>query len=184
VMCCTWRDVDFRNRVVRVTAKPRWGFKPKNKDEREVPVPGSLLAELKAHQERQGGKANPNNLLFPNQTGNPDKQHETRLKRIAYKAGLNCGRCLTRGGHKCAEGEFCGNWFLHRFRHTFATRNLQDHVCDIRTLQQWLGHKDLASTMVYLKAVRSKDVTARVDASELAAFAAATAGMAQGHAVP
>jgi integrase len=106
-----------------------------------------------------------------NQTGNPDKQHEIRLKWIAYKAGLNCGRCLTRGGHKCAEGDFCGNWFLHRFRHTFATRNLQDHVCDIRTLQQWLGHKDLASTMVYLKAVRSKDVTARVDASELTAFA-------------
>lgn len=22
------------------------------------------------------------------------------------------------------------NWFLHKFRHTFATRNLQDHVCD------------------------------------------------------
>ena len=40
-----------------------------------------------------------------------------------------------------------------------------------RTLQLWLGHNDLASTMVYLKAVRNKDVAARVNGSELAAFA-------------
>lgn len=58
---------------------------------------------------------------------------------------------------------------------------MQEHVCDIRTLQVWLGHSDLghsdlASTMVYLKAMRNKDVVARVDGSELAAFAAATAG--------
>jgi len=59
------------------------------------------------------------------------------------------------------------DWFLHKFRHTFATRNLQEHVCDIRTLQLWLGHSDLASTMVYLKAVGSKDVAARVNGSEL-----------------
>ncbi|MGB8323891.1 MAG: hypothetical protein WCE52_13110 [Candidatus Acidiferrum sp.] len=52
-----------------------------------------------------------------------------------------------------------------------ATRNPQDHVCDIKTLQNWMGHKDLASTMVYLKAVRNKDVMARVNSSELAAVA-------------
>jgi hypothetical protein len=27
-------------------------------------------------------------------------------------------------GNKCAEGPFCSNFFLHKFRHTFATRNL------------------------------------------------------------
>jgi integrase len=68
-----------------------------------------------------------------------------------------CGRCTSRHGNKCVEGEYCSNWFLHKFRHTFATRNLQDHVCDIRTLQLWLGHSDLASTMIYLKAVRNKE---------------------------
>jgi len=47
----------------------------------------------------------------------------------------------------------------------------EDHVCDIKTLQNWMGHKDLASTMVYLKAVRNKDVMARVNSSELAALA-------------
>ena len=69
-----------------------------------------------------------------------------------------------------SEGPYCSNFFLHKFRHTFATRNLRDHVCDIKTLQNWMGHKDLASTMVYLKLVRNKDVMARVNSSELAAL--------------
>jgi integrase/recombinase XerD len=171
VRYCTWQDVDFSSRVVRVTAKPRWGFKPKNKEEREIPVPASLLAELAAHRERQKDRPNPRNLVFPSGRGGPDQAQEAKLKGIAYKAGLNCGVCLTRHGNKCSEGAYCSKWFLHKFRHTFATKNLQDHVCDIRTLQAWLGHNDLASTMVYLKAVRNKDVTRRIDASELAAFA-------------
>lgn len=175
VRYCTWRDVDFRNHAVRVTAKTQWGFKPKNKEEREIPVPLSLILELKLHKGRQS-KNNPNDLVFPTSTGEPDKKHEWKLKRIAYNAGLNCGRCLSRHGNKCSEGEFCSHWFLHKFRHTFATRNLQEHVCDIRSLQLWLGHSDLASTMVYLKAVRNKDVATRVNGSELAAYAAASSG--------
>ena len=42
-----WRDIDFRTQVIRVTRKPLYGFKPKNKEEREVPVPASLLSALK-----------------------------------------------------------------------------------------------------------------------------------------
>jgi integrase len=174
VRYCGWRDIDFRTHVVRVTAKPQHGFTPKNKEEREIPVPESLISGLRVHKERYKGRANPNDLVFPTVNGEPDKNHEWKLKRIAYKAGLNCGRCTSRHGNKCSEGEYCSNWFLHKFRHTFATRNLQEHVCDIRTLQLWLGHSDLASTMVYLKAVRNKDIAARVNGSELAAFAVAS----------
>jgi integrase len=46
----TWRDIDFRTHVVRVTRKPLYGFKPKNKEEREVPVPESLIAAFKKIQ--------------------------------------------------------------------------------------------------------------------------------------
>jgi len=179
VRYCTWRDVDFQNHVVRVTAKPQWGFKPKNKEEREIPIPAALLTELKAHKERQSAAQNSSNLVFPTATGEPDRKHELKLKRIAYRAGLNCGRCTSRHGNTCSKGGYCSNWFLHKFRHTFATQNLQDHVCDIRTLQQWLGHNDLASTMVYLKAVRSKDVVERINACKLTAFAFTASETAQ-----
>ncbi len=167
----TWRDVDFRNHALRVTAKPQYEFKPKNKEEREVPVPESLLALMKAHKERQHG--HPNNLVFPTSSGAPDKKHDNKLKKLAYRAGLNCGTCESKHGNKCSDGPYCSQWFLHKFRHTFATRNLQEHVCDIRTLQLWLGHSDLASTMVYLKAVRSKDVMDKVNRSPLAVYAVA-----------
>ncbi|MGB8323247.1 MAG: tyrosine-type recombinase/integrase [Candidatus Acidiferrum sp.] len=163
----TWRDVDFRTQVIRVTRKPLYGFKPKNKEEREVPVPASLIGALKKYK---GSKKLPEALVFPNESGRPDKRHEFKLKRIAFHAKMNCGQCISKHGNKCSEGPYCSNFFLHKFRHTFATRNLQDHVCDIKTLQNWMGHKDLASTMVYLKAVRNKDVMARVDASKLAAL--------------
>jgi integrase len=165
----TWRDIDFRTQVIRVTRKPLYGFKPKNKEEREVPVPASLIAALKKYKGSK--KPTTDALVFPNESGRPDKRHEFKLKRIAFHSKLNCGQCVSKHGNKCSEGPHCSNFFLHKFRHTFATRNLQDHVCDIKTLQSWMGHKDLASTMIYLKAVRNKDVMGRVNSSELAALA-------------
>ena len=165
-----WRDIDFRRGTVRVTAKPQLGFKPKNKEEREIPVPSALLGALKDYKNRQQGP-NPYNLVFPTEAGRPDKNFESKLKNIAKRAGLNCGTCASRHGNRCSEGPYCSNWFLHKFRHTFATVNLEGNVCSIRKLQEWLGHKDLASTMVYLKYVRGKDVQERLDNSELAGFA-------------
>lgn len=43
----TWSDIDFRRKCARVTAKKHLGFKPKDKEEREIPVPSLLLTALK-----------------------------------------------------------------------------------------------------------------------------------------
>ena len=59
---------------------------------------------------------------------------------------------------------------MRHSRHTYATRHLQDGI-DIRTLQQWMGHRDIASTMVYLKGVRNSDIQVRLNRGSLAAFA-------------
>jgi site-specific recombinase XerD len=42
------------------------------------------------------------------------------------------------------------NFWLHKFRATLATRHLWAGV-DLRTVQHWMGRKDLESTMRYLK---------------------------------
>jgi integrase/recombinase XerD len=164
-----WPDIDFVRKCVRVTSKKQLGFKPKDKEEREIPVPSSLLTALRQYKARQSGP-NPHNLVFPTAGGKADRKFENKLKKIAYRAGLNCGHCLSRHGNKCVEGPHCGNWFLHKFRHTYATKSLEDGT-SIRTLQEWLGHSDLESTMVYLKYVRRKDIQQLVDNSELASLA-------------
>jgi integrase/recombinase XerD len=66
-------------------------------------------------------------------------------------------RTVERAGLDPAE------YFLHKFRATFATTCLQSGV-DLKTVQQWLGHTDLASTMRYLRAARGAGVQAKVEA--------------------
>ncbi len=51
-----------------------------------------------------------------------------------------------------------------------ATRHLQDGI-EIRTLQQWMGHGNIASTVVYLKGVRNADIQNRINKGSFAAFA-------------
>jgi integrase/recombinase XerD len=171
----TWRDVDFKHTAVRVTAKPHWGFHPKNWEEREVPVPLKLIALLQRFRPTTSG---PDDPVFPSSSGRPDGAMLEKLKSVVWRGKLNCGHCAVahklEGGtvkvNRCADGPFCGRWFLHKFRHTYATRHLQDGI-DIRTLQQWMGHRDIASTMVYLKGVRNSDIQVRLNKGSLAAFA-------------
>jgi site-specific recombinase XerD len=162
-------DLDFRHDMVRVTAKPEWDFTPKNWEERAVPLPRALMERLRKRKERK--KARPHDLLFANTRGRPDSEMDMMVKRVAQRARLNCGRCVTEYGNKCAEGPYCQNFFLHKFRHTFATNHLRDGV-DIRTVQTWLGHRDIKSTMVYLKGIRSKDAAQKVNSGELATLVA------------
>ena len=162
-----WRDIDFKSHTVRVTAKTEWDFTPKNWEERAVPIPAGLVERLrKLKAERD---AVPAQLVFPNGRGNPDSEMDTIIKKLAERAKLNCGHCTTQHGNKCSKGPYCQNYFLHKFRHTFATEHLR-HGVDIRTLQTWMGHRDIKSTMVYLKGVQSKDALAKVNAGALAAY--------------
>jgi integrase len=72
----SWDDIDFVRKRVRVTAKTRLGFKPKDKEEREVPVPSLLLNALQEYKARQG-TPNPHNLLFPTSRGDRTRSLKT-----------------------------------------------------------------------------------------------------------
>ena len=162
-------DLDPRNGLARVTKKALWQFTPKNHEERSVPLPDSMIDHLlRWKAERKAGAAD---LVFPNTKGKPDTLHCEIVKRVAWRAKLNCGQCMSERGYRCADGPYCERIFLHKFRHTFATQHLRDGI-DIRTLQNWMGHRDLKATMVYLKGIQSKDAVARVNAGSLAAYVA------------
>jgi len=142
VMYTYWSDVNLAACTVRVTHKPDRGWTPKAYKEREIPIPAKLAASLKAWKAKAAKDCN---LVFPTSGCRPKLDFLDCLKVVAERAKLN------------ADG-----FWLHKFRATFATRCLWAGV-DLRTVQQWLGHKDLESTMRYLKPSRSRATRDKVN---------------------
>ena len=118
-----WTDVSPRQ-FARVKSKPEWHFTPKNWEEREVPLPDRLMASLREYRQAMGTGSR---LLFPTPSGQPDRHFLRTLKHIAWTARLNCGSCKTDKSN-CRQGPYCEHWFLHKFRATYATMQLQGNV--------------------------------------------------------
>jgi integrase/recombinase XerD len=164
VMFATWKDVDLTAGTFTVKAKPAMGFKPKDSEERTIPIPSSLVRDLKAL------KGSSKSLLtFPNGQGRPNGHLLRDLKNVALRGKLNCGHCESTAKDKavtCKTHAVCEQFYLHKFRHTFACMHLLAGV-DVRTVQLWLGHSDLETTSCYLKAIsgKQKGVREKVDAT-------------------
>jgi integrase/recombinase XerD len=144
VMYTTWRNVDFTGKVISVRSKPEMGFRIKDKEERSVPVPDSLISALADRKKRSTSM-----LIFPGIHGKPDGHFLRTLQKLAFRGGLNCGECVTKAGKKCSAHAVCGEWGLHKFRRSFATMHSEAGV-SAPTIQRWLGHADLATTLRYL----------------------------------
>ena len=141
VMHMYWRDIKFADSMVRVTHKPDYSWAPKAYKEREIPVPAKLIQSLK----RAHAKSNGCPLVFPTAGCKPKLDFLDCCKAVAERAKL----------HK-------SNFWLHKFRATFATWGLWAGV-DLQTVQQWLGHSDMESTLRYLKPARSQAVRDKVN---------------------
>jgi integrase/recombinase XerD len=142
VMHCSWDDINLPRGTVTVRYKPEYGFSPKNYREREIPIPARLVKELKALKAKSDKTCG---LVFPTSGCNPKQNFLDDLKACAERAKLK-------------KADF----WLHKFRATFATWILWAGV-DLRTVQQWLGHSDMESTMRYLKPSRSQQVREKVN---------------------
>lgn len=134
----TWPDVNFNSGTVSVRHKPLYNWTPKMYKEREIPVPDSLLTKLTPIRKKTG-------LVFHTESGLPKRDF------------LHCLKANARRG-KLVESSY----YLHKFRATFATWHLQAGV-DLRTVQSWMGHTDLESTMRYLRPARHEQVRDKVN---------------------
>jgi integrase/recombinase XerD len=142
VMYTYWTDVNLTASTVRVSHKADRGWTPKAYKEREIPIPAKLAKNLTAWKAKSDKACS---LVFPTAGCNPKLDFLDGLKAVAERAKLDKE-----------------NFWLHKFRATFATWSLWAGV-DLRTVQQWLGHSDMESTMRYLKPSRSQHVRDKVN---------------------
>ncbi|MGH9771914.1 MAG: tyrosine-type recombinase/integrase [Candidatus Acidiferrales bacterium] len=119
----TWRDLDFKSACLRVSGEGKVGFSPKDYEERVIEMPPDLIAILSSLPRRA-------EWVFPTKGGKRLTHLLRQLKRIAAAAGV-------------------ADATLHKFRHTYATRLLEEGA-DIVTVQKLMGHSDLETTRKYL----------------------------------
>ena len=88
----TWRDVDFKHMAVRVTAKPHWGFHPKNWEEREVPVPQKLSRRCSGipSRKRDSGRSSVPQRHWPARRRHAGKTQGGCISRETELRSLRC----------------------------------------------------------------------------------------------
>jgi integrase len=130
-----WRDLDIEALKLRVRqAFVRGEFKsPKSaRGTRGVPMAdevGRALTELRATSRF----AEDDDLVFGHPvTGEPLDRSKVRkrFQRACRRAGVRVVR-------------------FHDLRHTFGTRIAASGEVSLRTLQEWMGHRDPTTTMIY-----------------------------------
>lgn len=143
-------------------------FTPKSHERREIPITKELVDMLQACK-----KTSQSEWIFPNETGDPEGHFLRKFKKIAFRAGLNCGNCKTTRSEgrftktqvekNCATySEGCSLHYLHRLRKTRATF-WHTHGITLRTIQAYLGHADLKTTQKYLGVQDSAEVESKIN---------------------
>jgi integrase len=131
-------DLHFDDGRIETRSKPEWGFTTKDHEQRIIPVSDTLLEVLKRYFATLDGT-----LLFPTRRGKLNKHLNRTLERIAKRAGVKLPKKP-----------------MHAFRALYATRLLRAGT-DIYTVRDHLGHSDIETTLGYLRAVESTDLTLR-----------------------
>lgn len=133
----TWSDLEDNCTVLHVQPHPPF-FQPKSHEARRIPIPAPL-SELLRRMPRG------NWLVFPTRNGRANLHLLKECKTVARRAGLDVS-----------------SWWLHKFRATYATTLLRKGV-DLRTTMALLGHREIESTMRYLRPLENETLKAKVN---------------------
>ena len=109
-----------------ITVAPQ-GQKRSTKDNliRRIPINSALRPLLKKHPKMLGSK-----LVFPDRAGGRYEKIDRQLDEAAERAGIE------------------GRVRLHQLRHAFCSHAFMNGV-DARTIQKWMGHASLTTTLRY-----------------------------------
>lgn len=134
LLALRWSDVDWlahRVRVRRSFVRGQYGTPKSKRSTRSVPLADRVASELDALSKVTAFAADSDLVFAHPHTGKPIDRSKL-LKR--YKAALSRARVR--------EVRF------HDLRHTFGTRMAATGVA-LRTIQEWMGHRDLTTTQLY-----------------------------------
>lgn len=132
-------DIDFRERMVRVTGK--------RKKQRIVPFGEPALQSLMLYLEKSRG-------LFLSEC--PETERDPNAVFLHRRGGRlttrSVGRMIDKYIRLCAD---IHDISPHSLRHTFAT-HLLDQGADLRDIQELLGHARLSTTQIYTQVSMEK----------------------------
>lgn len=130
-----WEDLDMAALKVRVSrsfVRGHYGAPKSLRSVRAIPLAPRLVAELDAwHRETPCNQESDLVLAGP-YTGRPINRAPVALffKRALERAGARPVR-------------------IHDLRHTFGTTMAASGNVSLRTIQEWMGHRDLRTTQLY-----------------------------------
>jgi integrase/recombinase XerC len=127
LMSLNLKDIDFISNIVTVTGK--------GNKERIVPVGNKCLNVIRDYINERRSMGLPCGINSPVFLSDHIKRLDQRTARgILHKQFI--------------KAKFTKKASPHTLRHTFATHML-DRGCDLRSVQEMLGHKNLSSTQIY-----------------------------------
>jgi integrase len=161
-----WRDVDFDNAVIQVTAKNRTRFavgqaeywtlewSPKSHHVRAIPLPHETLAILK--QLKAASDSSLYCFISLERLATMERKRAAGTLRARYEAVNNVLRDFKVIQQHAAKSSGSKDWIvgtIHDLRRTYGTR-LAD-IVPMHVLQRWMGHSDIAVTSSYYLDVSS-----------------------------
>jgi integrase/recombinase XerC len=127
LMSLNLKDIDFISNIVTVTGK--------GNKERIAPVGNKALSVIRDYINERRSLGLPCGVNSPVFLSDHMKRLNQRTaRRILHKQFI--------------RAKFIKKASPHTLRHTFATHML-DRGCDLRSVQEMLGHKNLSSTQIY-----------------------------------
>jgi integrase len=134
LLALRWRDIDWEAKRIRVRrnyTRGHWSTPKSRSGERAVPLSGKVEEELRAHLQRSLFSEE-DDLVFANPLSGEVLPHGPLVRRFK--------KALKAAGVRVIR--------FHDLRHTFGTRIAAAGV-PMRTLQEWMGHRDYRTTLIY-----------------------------------
>jgi len=134
VVALRWEDIDWDVQLIRVRqnfTRGRFGTPKSRRSSRAVPLAPRLAAELRSHHARAPYREAADLVFAHPELGTVLDPSKLRKRFIA---------CVRRAEVRPVR--------FHDLRHTFGTQ-MAAAGAPMRAIQEWLGHSDLRTTLIY-----------------------------------